>query len=89
MENNAENTGGGKFRETVKKISIFPFVVLIKFYKLFISPYLPNACRFTPTCSVYALQAFQKYGPFKGLYLTVRRLLRCHPWGGSGYDPVP
>lgn len=78
-----------KFGKVLRKASVFPFVVLIKFYQHFISPYLPNTCRFTPTCSTYALQAFQKWGPFKGLYLTVRRLLRCHPWGGSGYDPVP
>ncbi len=86
-----ENTSGrlAKIRDIVKKISIFPFIVLIKFYKVCISPYKPATCRFTPTCSEYALQAFRKWGPFKGLYLTARRLLRCHPWGGSGYDPVP
>lgn len=74
---------------TLRKVLIFPFVVLIRFYQVCISPYKPLTCRFTPTCSEYALQAFRKWGPFKGLYLTVRRLLRCHPWGGSGYDPVP
>ena len=46
-------------------------------------------CRFTPTCSEYARQAIRKYGPLKGMYLALKRLLRCHPWGGSGYDPVP
>ena len=61
----------------------------IRFYQRAISPLLPPACRFTPTCSQYAVEAIQKYGPLKGLYLAVRRLLRCHPWGGSGYDPVP
>ena len=59
------------------------------FYQRCISPLTPPSCRFTPTCSEYAVQAIRKYGPFKGLYLAVRRLLRCHPWGGSGYDPVP
>lgn len=78
-----------KAKDIVKRITIFPFIVLIKFYKVCISPYTPASCRFTPTCSEYALQAFRKWGPFKGLYLTIRRLLRCHPWGGSGYDPVP
>ena len=77
------------FRNTLKKILIFPAVLLIKFYQICISPFTPPSCRFTPTCSQYALEAFRKHGPFKGLYLTVRRLLRCHPWGGSGYDPVP
>ena len=62
---------------------------LIRFYRGAISPLFPASCRFTPTCSQYGLEAFRKHGPIKGLYLTVRRLLRCHPWGGSGYDPVP
>ena len=73
----------------LKRISIMPFIGLIKFYQTCISPYKTPPCRFTPTCSQNALEAFRKHGPFKGLYLTVRRLLRCHPWGGSGYDPVP
>lgn len=61
----------------------------IYFYQRCISPLTPPSCRFTPTCSENAVQALRKHGPLKGLYLTVRRLLRCHPWGGSGYDPVP
>ena len=64
-------------------------VVLVVFYQKVISPFTPPSCRFTPTCSEYARQALLKHGPVKGLYLAVRRLLRCHPWGGSGYDPVP
>ena len=76
-------------KKTLRSILIFPFVLLIKFYQLCISPFTPPSCRFTPTCSQYALEAFRKHGLFKGFYLTVRRLLRCHPWGGSGYDPVP
>ena len=78
-----------KLRNTVRQIAIFPFVFLIMFYRKCISPFTPASCRFTPTCSQYALEAFRKHGPSKGLYLTFRRLLRCHPWGGSGYDPVP
>lgn len=73
----------------LKKAAVFPFIVLIRFYQVCISPYKPASCRFTPTCSSYALEAFRKHGPIKGLYLSVRRILRCHPWGGSGYDPVP
>ena len=61
----------------------------IKFYQRGISPLLPPACRFTPTCSEYALQAIQARGPRRGGALALRRLARCHPWGGSGYDPVP
>ena len=64
-------------------------ILPIRFYQRYISPMLPPACRFTPTCSQYAVEALQKYGPIKGMYLAVRRILRCHPWGGSGYDPVP
>jgi uncharacterized protein len=54
-----------------------------------ISPHLPASCRYTPTCSQYGLEAIKKYGPFKGGLLTLKRILSCHPWGGSGYDPVP
>ncbi len=61
----------------------------IYFYKKCISPMTPPSCRFTPTCSTYAVEAIKKHGALKGFYLSVRRILRCHPWGGSGYDPVP
>ena len=64
-------------------------VLPVRFYQIAISPLLGPSCRFTPTCSEYARQAILKHGPFKGLWLAVRRLLRCKPWGGSGYDPVP
>ena len=64
-------------------------ILPIHFYQKFISPLTPPACRYTPTCSQYAVEAIQKYGPFKGLWLAIRRILRCHPWGGHGYDPVP
>ncbi len=68
---------------------IQPLLLLIFIYRRCISPLTPPSCRFTPTCSEYALQALRKYGLFKGLWLTLRRLSRCHPWGGSGYDPLP
>lgn len=61
----------------------------VKFYRYAISPLTPPCCRFTPTCSQYALEALKKHGAFRGSWLTVRRICRCHPWGGSGYDPVP
>ena len=64
-------------------------LLLIKFYQYGISPLKPPTCRYVPTCSQYALEAIRKYGPFKGLWLAIKRLFRCHPWGGSGYDPVP
>ena len=74
------------------KISDFmkiPFIYLLKFYKRFISPFLPHACRFQPTCSEYMLEAIKLHGVFYGIYLGIRRILKCNPWGGSGYDPVP
>ena len=58
-------------------------------YQKAISPYTPPSCRFTPTCSEYARQALLKHGPIKGLWLAIKRISRCPPWGGSGYDPVP
>ena len=64
-------------------------VAPIRFYRAFISPLTPPSCRFTPTCSQYAIEALHKHGPFPGLALAVWRILRCNPWGGSGYDPVP
>lgn len=73
----------------LKKAVAFPLILLVRFYQLCISPLKPPSCRFTPTCSQYAIEALRKHGPIRGLYLTAKRLLRCHPWGGSGYDPVP
>lgn len=64
-------------------------ILLIRCYQLGLSSWLPATCRFTPTCSHYAIDAFSKYGIIKGFFLTTKRLLRCHPWGGSGHDPVP
>ena len=63
-------------------------ILIIRAYRLLISPLLPPSCRFTPTCSEYAMQAIEKYGALRGFYLAVRRLLRCHPFHSGGYDPV-
>ena len=73
----------------MKKILIYPFVLLIKVYQLLISPILPSTCRYNPTCSHYALEALQKHGLLKGAWLSIKRISSCHPWGGSGHDPVP
>lgn len=80
---------GITFKELAKRVFNAPFILLIQFYRRCISPYTPASCRFTPTCSQYALEAFRKYGPLKGFWLSLKRILRCHPFGGSGYDPVP
>lgn len=61
----------------------------ILFYQRCVSPFTPPSCRFQPTCSAYAIEALKKHGPLKGLWLAIWRILRCNPWGGSGYDPVP
>ena len=73
----------------MEKLLILPLILLIKIYQLFISPLLPGVCRFRPACSQYMIEALRPHGPAKGLYLGIKRILRCHPWGGSGYDPVP
>ena len=71
------------------KILILPLVFLVKIYQRIISPLFPPTCRYTPTCSEYAIQSLKKYGIIKGVYLSIKRIVNCHPWGGSGYDPVP
>jgi len=73
----------------IKKILIFPFVVLVRFYQVAISPYTPASCRYDPTCSHYTVEALQKHGLFQGGWLAIKRISSCHPWGGQGYDPVP
>jgi hypothetical protein len=73
----------------MKKLLANIFILLIKFYQGAISPYLAPSCRYTPTCSAYGIEALKKHGPFKGGWLTFKRFLSCHPWGGHGHDPVP
>jgi putative membrane protein insertion efficiency factor len=73
----------------ISKILALPFIALIIIYRKTLSPWIGQVCRFTPTCSAYGLEAFRKHGAFKGFWLTFRRISRCHPWGGKGYDPVP
>lgn len=75
--------------KTVRQILSFPFIALIKLYQWIISPLLGPKCRYTPSCSQYGIEALKKYGPVKGTWLTIKRISRCHPWGGHGYDPVP
>ncbi|QQS28807.1 MAG: membrane protein insertion efficiency factor YidD [Sphingobacteriales bacterium] len=69
----------------IRAIFIFP----IRLYQLFFSPFLGGSCRYTPSCSTYMLEAIEEWGVIKGVYLGIKRLSSCHPWGGHGYDPVP
>lgn len=73
----------------IKEALIFPFLLLIKFYQLVISPLTPASCRYQPTCSSYAKEALEVHGLFKGGWLAIKRIFSCHPWGGKGFDPVP
>tara|TARA_R110002012_G_scaffold51138_1_gene132169 strand:+ start:53368 stop:53607 length:240 start_codon:yes stop_codon:yes gene_type:complete len=73
----------------LKKILTYPFLLLIKIYQIFISPLTPSTCRFQPTCSHYAKEALEKHGFWKGGKLAIVRIFSCHPWGSSGFDPVP
>ncbi|MDR0971485.1 MAG: membrane protein insertion efficiency factor YidD [Bacteroidales bacterium] len=74
---------------TLLKPIEYIFLAIIWLYRTAISPHTPSVCRFSPSCSQYAFEAIKKYGPLKGGYLAIKRIFRCHPWGGKGYDPVP
>jgi uncharacterized protein len=65
------------------------FIFLVKLYQAMLSPFFPNSCRYSPTCSQYMIEAIQKYGVLSGAWLGLKRIGRCHPWGGHGHDPVP
>lgn len=71
------------------RILSFKLVIPIKLYQILISPLIGPNCRYHPTCSQYSIEAINKHGPFKGTWLAIKRISSCHPWGGSGHDPVP
>ncbi len=73
----------------LQQLISYPFILLVRIYQYVISPAIGPKCRFTPTCSQYTVEALKKYGLFKGGWLAIRRISRCHPGGGSGYDPLP
>ncbi len=75
--------------DALSHVLAWPLIGLVRLYRVTLSPLFGAACRFQPTCSVYALDALRLYGAFRGTWLAARRIGRCHPWGGSGYDPVP
>jgi putative membrane protein insertion efficiency factor len=72
-----------------KNILAFPLILLVRFYQVAISPFTPSTCRYNPTCSHYAIEALKKRGLIIGGWLSLKRIISCNPWGGSGYDPVP
>lgn len=74
---------------SLKSLLTAPFIALVRFYQIAISPILPAACRYSPTCSQYTIEALRIHGLFKGSLLSIKRIASCNPWGGSGYDPVP
>jgi putative membrane protein insertion efficiency factor len=78
-----------RFAKSLGGLLSLTMILVVKGYKYFISPIIPARCRYQPSCSEYALVAFQRHGFVRGVYLSMMRLSRCHPWGGSGYDPVP
>ena len=71
------------------RLLALPLLALVWIYRLLISPWLGNNCRFSPSCSQYTMDALRLHGAFRGSWLAAKRIGRCHPWGGSGYDPVP
>lgn len=81
----AQDDNKNRITGLIRKLFLLP----VFFYRLCISPLFPPVCRFTPTCSQYCVEAVMKHGIFKGFYLAAKRILRCRPGGGSGYDPVP
>jgi hypothetical protein len=76
-------------KQRLSRIAIYPLLIFIRFYQTAISPFTPASCRFEPTCSGYFITALQVHGLFYGSYLGMKRILSCHPWGKTGYDPVP
>ena len=72
-----------------KKIVLYPILLLIKIYQTILSPILPSTCRYSPTCSEYTKQSLIKFGLIKGGLISIKRIIKCNPWGGNGYDPIP
>ena len=73
----------------IKKIVLYPILLLIKIYQTILSPILPSSCRYSPTCSEYTKQSLIKFGLIKGGLISIKRIIKCNPWGGNGYDPIP
>ncbi len=81
--------GSREIGRLTARLPALPLILLVRLYQVILSPFMGGHCRFHPTCSEYAIEALSVHGAARGGWLTLRRILRCHPWGGSGYDPVP
>ncbi|MGD8781125.1 MAG: membrane protein insertion efficiency factor YidD [Ignavibacteria bacterium] len=77
------------FFEKLFIVLSYPLILIVKIYQVFISPILPSSCRYQPTCSEYTIEALKTHGILKGGWLSIKRIVSCNPWGGSGFDPVP
>lgn len=89
MANNHKTLFFKTLTKSIRTAFIWLLIVPVKFYQYVISPMTGASCRYTPTCSAYAIEALKKHGPLKGSWLAIKRILSCNPWGGHGYDPVP
>lgn len=89
MQKSDEYSKSSTAGKTNTTLLSYPLIFLVRLYQVTLSPLIGGSCRFHPTCSNYAIGALREHGPFKGLYLSVKRILRCHPWHAGGYDPVP
>jgi len=89
MDESARASADRPGAEGPMSLLALPLILLVRLYQIMLSPVMGGHCRFQPTCSVYSLQALRTHGALRGSWLTLRRITRCHPWGGCGYDPVP
>lgn len=89
MTNKTNKISINNLAKWMRNFIVLLLILPVKFYQYIISPMTGASCRYTPTCSAYAVEALKKHGPLKGLWLSIKRIASCNPWGGHGYDPVP
>lgn len=89
MTNQTDRLSSSRLMKGLRNLIVGLLILPVKFYQYVISPMTGASCRYTPTCSAYTVEALKKHGPIKGLWLSIKRIVSCNPWGGHGYDPVP
>ena len=89
MTNQNDRLSSSLLMKGLRNLIVGLLILPVKFYQYVISPMTGASCRYTPTCSAYTVEALKKHGPIKGLWLSIKRIVSCNPWGGHGYDPVP